>query len=345
MLDWFTGVIGCDGSQLRADQVCRIEPTGHVLWSSDCWIECKGSYESSIALRQRDRPIGVSVNEGGNRLLQISGNPVKYLQGHNAFGLSVALYRPVVDAVIKGLPDQVRPVDLPADKILEMWPSRIDIAVSIDMGTYGNVKEWLRCISTGSRSRHGRALVSGDTVYWGQHSRRWAMKAYCKFDEMLVHPMGDLRLNEQYRQEVKNVLRLELCLRGLELKEINKKGWTLDESLLWWYFEHRISVGRLNMTRVKGLEKLTLSQQAIFLRWISGEVIDGKLKESTFYRYRRVILDTMGVDISIPCIDQDTMLERLAFDIEYLKAHEVTIIPSIFKDRLFRPESFTFSES
>jgi len=162
---------------------------------------------------------------------------------------------------------------------------------------------------------------------------------------MKVHPMGDLLLNEQYRDEVQNVLRLELCLRGLELKEIKKKGWLIDEKLVWKYFEDRICIGRLNMSRVKNLEQLTLSQQAIFLRWIGGEVIYDKLKESTFYRYRRAILGNMGVDISIQCTDQDTMMERMNFDVEYLKDHEIMTIPNIFNERLFEPETFAFSES
>ena len=342
--------MGCDASHLLTDRVYKVEPSGHVAWESGCWLTVKGSYESGIQLRQNDR--SGSFVEGtetamiglGYPLLQISGNPVKFLQGHNAFGPSVSLWKPVLDFTLRQLPETVRPIDADTCLSWSMWPSRIDIAVPVDMGSYENVKEWLRCVSTGSRSRHGRAMLSGDTVYWGQHSRRWTLKGYCKFDEMGIHPMGDLTLNDQFRDSVRSVLRLELTLRGMELKDLAKKNIVLNESLLWDYMR-KISIGRLNMSRVKDLDCLSLPHQAIFLRWLRGDEVRGALKLSTFYRYRRAILDRMGVDISIACPDQESMLERMQFDIEYLQEHEVKTIPDIFKGWLLDAEKFSFSNS
>jgi hypothetical protein len=351
MLDWFTGVLSCDASHLRTDKVCRIEPSGHIAWESNCWFNVKGSYESSIQVRQNDfasRWIAAFQHDQmgvDHPLLQMSGNPVKFLQGHNAFGPSVSLWKPVVLAAVRALPETVRPVDAGEGISLGMWPSRIDIAVSVDMGTYENVREWLRCISTGSRSRHGRALVSGDTVYWGQHSRRWSLKSYCKFDEMGVHPMGDLTLNQQFRESVRSILRIELCLRSLELRDLEKKGAVLNESLLWDYFENKVTIGRLNLSRVKDLDVLSLPHQAILMRWLKGEEVSKVLKQSTFYRYRRIILDNFGADIAIPCQDQESMLERVQFDAKYLREHEVKVAPDIFAGRILGPDSFSFSNS
>lgn len=350
MLDWFTGIVGCDASHLLTDRVYKVEPTGHVAWESGCWLTVKGSYESGIQLRQKDRIIKFDedVNSEqiglGYPLLQISGNPVKFMQGHNAFGPSVSLWKSVLDLTLRQLPETVRPIGADTCLSWAMWPSRIDIAVPVDMGSYENVKEWLRCVSTGSRSRHGRAMLSGDTVYWGQHSRRWTLKGYCKFDEMGVHRMGDLKLNEQFRDSVRSVLRLELSLRGMELKDLTKKGIVLNESLLWDYMR-KISIGRLDMSKVKDLDCLSLPHQAIFLRWLRGDEVRGTIKQSTFYRYRRAILDRMGVDISIACQDQESMLERMQFDLDYLQAHEVKTVPDIFKGRLLELDGFSFSDS
>jgi hypothetical protein len=349
MLDWFTGVVGCDASHLTTDKVCRIEPTGHIAWESNCWFDVKGSYESSIQVRQSDvlsRWVAAFKHDQmtlGYPVMQMSGNPVKFLQGHNAFGPSVELWQPVVTAAIKAFPDSVRPADALDNISFAMWPSRIDIAVSVDMGSYENVREWLRCISTNSRIRRGRALLAGETVYWGQHSRRWSLKSYCKYDEMGVHPMGDLSLNSQFRESVRSILRLELCLRSLELRDLEKKGVALNESLLWDYFENKITIGALSMSKVKDLDVLSLPHQAILMRWLKGEDVSKLLKVSTFYRYRRIILDNFGADISIPCQDQESMLERVQFDIKYLREHEVKVVPDIFAGRILGSDSFNFS--
>jgi len=351
MLDWFTGVIGCDASNLETDRVCRIEPTGRIAWESSCWFDCKGSFEESIQLRQSS--LGGKVLDGtgqylhtlGYPLLQMSGNPVKFLQGHNAFGPPVSLWRPVVAETLRHLPDSVRPADQADGVSFIMWPSRIDIAVSVDMGSYQNVRDWLRCTGSSSRSRHGRAMVSGDTVYWGQHSRRWSLKSYGKFDEMGVHRMGDLRLNEEFRQSIKSILRIELTLRSLELRDLEKKGIELSESLLWDYLGNKVTIGRLNQERVRELDVLRLPHQAVFLRWLKGEEVAKILRVSTFYRYRRIILDNFGVDIAIPCQDQESMLERVQFDFNYLREHEVKQAPDVFAGRLIDPARLSFGDS
>ena len=351
MLDWFTGIIGCDASHLETDRVCRIEPTGRIAWESSCWFDVKGSFEDSIQLRQSNLSgkildeQGQSIYNLGHAVMQMSGNPVKFLQGHNAFGPSVTMWKPVVSETLRHLPDTVRPVDFESGISFIMWPSRIDIAVSIDMGSYQNVRDWLRCTGSSSRSRHGRAMVSGDTIYWGQHSRRWSLKSYCKFDEMGVHRMSDLKLNEDFRQSVKSILRIELTLRSLELRELEKKGIGLNESLLWDYFTNKVTIGRLNLERVKDLDILRLPHQAILLRWLKGEEIAHILKVSTFYRYRHIILDSFGVDIAIPCQQQESMLERLQFDVDYLRQHEVKVAPNVFAGRMIDPACLTFGSS
>lgn len=325
MLDWFSGVVPVNASHLKSDVVFRIEPTGHVVWESPCWIEARGSYEKSIQVRQKETTRG--------QFMQVSGNPVKFLQGHNAFGPSVSLWQSIVRDTIKALPQPIKPELNELINWSDMTMSRVDLAVMIEMGNHDDVHEWLRSVSSASRSRHGRALVSGDTVYWGAGSRRWEMKAYCKYCEMKEHPMGDLKVNEQFREYIRPQLRLELMLRSLELK--NKA--ILEESLLWEYFA-KIQIGVCEMARVKDIDKLPLAQQAVILRWLGGEEVRHLLKKTTFYRHRRIIFEQVGVDISIPYTDQKGLLEHLKYDGQYLREHEVTRPPEYLQGWLFKPE-------
>ncbi len=48
--------------------------------------------------------------------------------------------------------------------------------------------------------------------------------------------------------------------------------------------------------------------------------------------------EEVGVDISLDRHKQDKAIERVKFDLEYLKAHEVKNAPDHLQGFLFRPE-------
>ena len=341
MIDWFTGVVSYDASGLRPDFIYRVDRDGNVLWETECWVEAEGSYCDKMRLRRKaiDQQLRLWIPDDQAEellhqdFLQISGNPSKFLQGHNAFGPSVSLLEPVVKAAIIALPDSVRPLGVSDPVSRKYKSSRVDIAVMINMSSHEDVHAWLNAIAGASRSRHGRALVSGDTVYWGKHSRRWTLKAYCKYCEMAEHGMADKAINSMVRQFAKGQLRLELTLRTPELK--NKTS--LDETLLWKYFD-RLEMGVLEMDRLNEIEALPLSTQGVVMKWLNGFDIRMKMSRPTFYRHRRLILDCLDVDISIPKRYQAELGKRITFDGDYLKQREVTQIPELLQGLLFKPE-------
>lgn len=338
MIDWFTGIVGYSGELLKLNKVVELTPSGEIIWTTERKLQVRGSYDASVQLGRSLPNESMLVASRKYDLecmpvcLIISGNPSKFLQGHNVFGPSVASLSPVVQAVIRGLPGEIRPGD--ADS--ELWPalhrSRVDITTSIDMGSHSLVHEWLRAAATSTRSRHGRALVSGDTVYWGKHSRRWTMKAYCKFCELREHGPGDLALRKRLMEYCEGQLRLELTLRGPELKD---RG-TLDESLIWDFFD-RITIGVVKAD-VGGLDMKTdlpMSVQFTLVRWVGGEDVRMSLPRSTFYWHRRKILDVLGLDISLKY--EKKTVEAMTFDLDYLRSHEVKLIPAQLQALLFKP--------
>jgi hypothetical protein len=340
VIDWFTGIVGYSGELLKLNRVCELTPVGEILWTTERKLQVRGSYDASVQLGRSVPTADMLVASRKYDLecvpscLVLSGNPSKFLQGHNVFGPSVASLSPVVQAVIRGLPGEIRPAD--ADS--ELWPalhrSRVDITTSVDIGSHKIVHEWLRTAGTSTRSRHGRAFVSGDTVYWGQHSRRWTLKAYCKFCELRDHGPGDLKLRDMLMEYCEGQLRLELTLRGMELKE---RG-TLDESLVWEFFK-RIEVGvmkkKITIGEYKGDTKLPDSMQFTLSRWIAGEDVRHSLPERKFYRHRRRILDELGVDISLNY--EKKQAEAVVFDLDYLRAHEIKLLPAQMQGLLFKP--------
>jgi phage/plasmid replication protein, gene II/X family len=355
MLDWYSGLIGYDASNMKLGMIYEVSPHGELLYKVEPWVKAKGSYESSVQVK-RDmstkemREIAEEVMsfdlEGVERpcppvVLKMSGNPVKFLQGHNVFGPKANQIDAVLQAFVRALPDELKPVDSGVEGLPVSYSSRFDINVMIDMGSHSMVHDWLRYAGSSTRSRHGRPLVSGDTVYWGQHSRRWSMKAYCKFCELHAHRIYDPKLHDLAREFVEPQLRLELTLRRPEIKKLEKdevyQCLGLDESLVWDFLE-RISVGVMKANVAEIRPNLNYRVENVLTLWLAGYPVPHQIPKRTFYRYRKIILDEVGVDISLDP-EPGEVIERAKFDLSYLKAHEVKDIPKHLQKWLFKPGS------
>jgi hypothetical protein len=346
MIDWYSGLVGYDGSALRLNKVLELTPDGDIKWSSERKLKAVGSYDSSVYLG-RSVPSNDMLSATSKYDLEcmpvclyLSGNPSKFLQGHNVFGPSVSALGPVIQATVRGLPGELRPADSDSPLLPAVSRTRVDITTSVDLGNHRLVHEWLHTAATNTRSRHGRAeiddrhgrnLVSGDTVYWGKHSRRWTMKAYCKACELRQHGPGDLVFRSALEDYCQGQLRLELTLRSLELKP---RG-TLDESIIWEFMD-KIEVGVMKANENVSHPDLPEIVQFTLSRWIAGEDLRHSLPIRKFQRHRRAILDKLGLDISLSY--EKKTAERQVFDLDYLKAHEIKIVPDLFQGKLFKPE-------
>lgn len=335
MLDWASVLIGYDGSDLEVGRVICVRSDGLVEWEKDRWERAEGSYLSSVqvtrgvssaAMRSSGLPCSVDC-------LRVSGNPTKFLQGHNVFGPSVEDVGPVLRAMVRGLPPALRPPDADDDALRAVQRSRYDVAVHVELGGHREVHEWLQAAASSTRSRHGRAMRSGSTVYWGKESRRWSLKAYCKFCELNEHrPV--VQSFDELRSWCESHLRLELTLRRPELKD---RG-TLTEDVVWEFYNRlTIGVSEMVVTRdvVSGLRLSTGCKMAL-RQWLAGAPLAVDLPTRTFYHYRRVILDEVGVDISLPWDSQVEEVARLGFTTEYLKAHQVKTVDPGLQRLLFK---------
>lgn len=332
VLDWFSGDIGVDASRLALGRIFEVSPEGEKLYEIEKWRSVEGSYLSSVQLR-RGPPRAAVVDwftdrglECPRSVVQMSGNPTKFVQGHNCYGPAVGDLTGVLSTVLGRLP---RELGLGTDPG-PVSSRRLDVTTMIELGSHERVHEWLSQAASGSRSRHGRPMVSGSTVYWGS-VRRWGVKAYCKSCELQSHPFGDLGVNETFRRCVQTQLRLELTLRSKELALFDK----VDEGLIWKYME-RVELGMLKRGDLLSGGALPASSLMVYRAWIEGYPVAHELKKSSFYRHRRRILDEVGVDISTSPLK----LERspvVVMDVPYLKAHELTVVPDVFQPFMWRP--------
>lgn len=239
--------------------------------------------------------------------LYVSGNPSKWLQGHNLFGsddlvslvadtflrlCSVFSFRPTAEEVVQ--------VEQGSYRL-----SRIDINYSFALPSRADVLAWIRAAEFKSHTRHGRPSRKGGTIYWGKQSRRWSFKAYCKGEEIAVakHTLPEnLPARSDLYSWADNKLRLELCLRSLELTDLNcqfAKALTIERvrELFVNYARSVEMSGQIALTD-DVLRALPAPVRSTYVLWRSGEDCRHTLTQRTYYRHRKVLLKH-GIDIAI----------------------------------------------
>ncbi|HER19641.1 MAG TPA: hypothetical protein ENO14_01190 [Chromatiales bacterium] len=339
MIDWFAGYVGYDASQMVLGQFFEISSAGELVRHRARWETARSSWESGVqvtrgepteAMLKASREMGFLCAESA--VLRVSGNPVKFLQGHNAAGPSVAQLGSVVQGMVRAFTEGFRPVDADDERLPSVHRSRVDVTTAVDMGTHRDAHDWIHLAASAVKSRHslGPELI-GDTVYWGRKSQRWSLKAYCKHCELKAHQPMAVELLADLLEWTRPQLRIELTLRRPELRD---RG-TLDESIIWEFMQ-RLEIPTMKATGMD-LDNLDLPPAGLLAlqAWLDGHDLKALLPTRTRYRYRRLILDQVGVDISMSATDQTKAEPNALLGIEELQRREVIEIPDRIQRSLF----------
>jgi II/X family phage/plasmid replication protein len=298
LLDWVTAELPCEHKPLASGSILKVNPDGSIDWESPCRKSVTGSWESSIQIKSTG-----ANGQGMATHLQISGNPSKYLQGHNIFGSDdiLTLVNDTFQSIIKI--QKMTPTDTDIDQVQkgEYRISRIDINYMFELGNRGEVNAWLRAAEYTSKTRHGRPALKGGTIYWGKNSRRWAVKAYCKAEEIEKHQLPHELLKTPLVEYVQNKLRIEVVLRQKELiendlitaKNIKERGLRA----LFNKYVARIEMSEQIRLSDKQLLELPHKLRATYVHWQNGEHLGSLLTRPTFYRHRKELLE-YGIDIT-----------------------------------------------
>ncbi|MFC1988555.1 hypothetical protein ACFLVJ_01820 [Chloroflexota bacterium] len=90
------------------------------------------------------------------------------------------------------------------------------------------------------------------------------------------------------------------------------------------------------MNAIDKKPNLTRAVEFTLRQWLDGKDVRFELSQRTFYRHRKIILKETGYDISLE--PQQIQLERINYDIDYLKSHEVSMIPTSLQGYVFKPD-------
>lgn len=314
MIDWVSFVAPCAHvEEINGGKVLSVKPDGEVEWQAHKRRSVRGSWDTSITVRS------VMTNCEPRSFIEVSGNPVKWFQGHNLWGtddvhgLVVALLDALVDRGDLGL--------TPTDSDRELWAlgavriSRIDVTESFHLRNRPEVLAWLRAAEQSAHLSHrGRGqLVKGSTLYFGKHSRRWSLKLYSKGQEIEARGHGQESVLQlpAAREWADRALRAEMVIRGMELR---RRG--LSMVCDWACFQRddvdsevtaqllRPVLGDLTMTTkttlsADVLESLTNAQRTAFFAWQAGHDLRSVMTRRSFYRMRSLLLPH-GIDIAVP---------------------------------------------
>ena len=300
MIDWVTMKISCDHDGIISNgEVVSLSKDGDSIeWSLVKYLPVVGSHDATISIR--------SITQ---HTIEISGNPTKWLQGHNLFGtndlkLLVWLFFKEL-AKIPELKLSPTMEQLKSIKNGNYTLSRIDINETWHLNNRSEVLAWIRAAGQKMRLKHrGAGQFRGDTLYWGKGSRRWILKCYSKGDEIdgkKSNFPNDLRTPEMLDYADK-ALRIELTLKSNQLRE-----WLLHDGSIWTPETAKMLLLELmkglemsnNMRLTDDIVKSLPSGMAMaYLSWWHGSDLKQILSKNTFYRYRRKLKE-YDIDIGI----------------------------------------------
>jgi II/X family phage/plasmid replication protein len=301
VIDWVTGTFNCDHDpeKLNNGRVFSMNPDGEIEWHCEKVLNVEGSYSSNI-----------QIKSASDRTIWFSGNPVKFLQGHNIFGTDdiVYLLGRFFDALLKidslGLKPTADQYERVKDGIVHL--TRVDINQSWLLNSKSDVLSWIRAAGNCARLKHrGAGQFSGDTLYFGKNSRRWSVKCYSKGHELTVKGRAlHADLSHPFLVDyAEKALRLELVMRGMHLKDcmLNVACNWLPETakmLLCSTVLDNLEITDNMPIPDEILAALPTRMKGIYALWRNGDDLRSSMSKTAFYRWRTQML-AYGVDISM----------------------------------------------
>ena len=303
MIDWVTCIIKCNHlDKINSGHVVSVDKDGSIEWQKEKILPVVGSYDSKLYI------VTDYLGAYDSPTIKLSGNPVKFFQGHNIFGSCdlVGLVANLMDSISKrkelGL--------IPTKTDRESWVSgdfmltRVDVTTSYMLSSLADVKAWLRAAEKHSYMKHrGRGLMQNGTLYFGKNSRRWSLKCYSKGDEIKAkgHELPLALQTEELESFADKLLRVEVVIRGMELKRLGlhlASEWLSTDIMgLHQSFIKNLNLSDNYMLTDIDLEQLPTRLKGVYALWEQGNDLRQIYSKSAFYRYRTALLK-YGIDIS-----------------------------------------------
>jgi len=314
MIDYITARIALPRplpAPINGGHFLRITEGGEIERTTALRKRVLGSFEAALQIR------APSIHE-----LEISGNPVKFVQGHNLWGAScpvAALWAALVQL------ERLGPLPVPLAALGLLGPStlaectqlsRVDCTAMLLGERWHDVETVLRSLRVAGRLRdrgasglpHPWPESQGGGVTFGgrpgQSARHRQLTFYAKGKETMVHPLPDaIGDDNELKEWVARCLRCEVRLGTNYLRKRGLRSlaaWTEETAgTEWAEMMERIDMNGSD-EKPEALDQLPARLQAVYGAWLAGMDLRSMFSRTRYYEHRREILKALGVDIAIP---------------------------------------------
>ncbi len=364
--DWIEGVIFLPHDEIKTGMFANVDIGDDGQYKLVSYkpkrLVCEGSYESSFTIQTcpydyldfysqfDDQIASLPVDKRNHVFLHFSGNPVKFLQGHNVFGVSDIFY--LVHQTLKRC-FQVAGFDsfIPSLRSIiyngDWRVTKIDLTKMIQLLTSEQVRDYLEHARETSHVRNGRVEFSDNTLYFGSKKRTgWAFKMYDKYLELSSrskkHQLPDALKSTGIKEFCEGQVRCELRIFK---KELDRHGLT-DPFLLAEKIEELfiMYLNRIDMTPQKendeNLYCLPRRLVSTYLLWKQGKNMRDVLPRTTYYNHRSGLL-AFNIDISKKPLSSKVKRLQTKTVKEILQPQQVNLsdIPSHLTQYLASPDN------
>ena len=305
MIDWVTGKfwITHNPEVLRSGQSIRtkiVDGIETIEYDVANRLSVKGSHDATITIRSHT-----------DNTVEISGNPAKFLQGHNVFGTNDLKYlvAKMIDKLCMIDELELKPTDIEYENIQEgkYHLSRVDVNEHFAFPSAQVARAWLRAAGNSANMKfRGAGLFKEGTLYF--EGKRYIPKIYFKYDEInskdKSHRLPDelLQIPELIEYAEKS-LRFEIKILSTQLKDWYLHlgcNWDADTAtmLINDQFISKLQLSANMPIENEVIQSLPKNLRLTYTAWVNGEDLRQVLSRPTFYRYRTRLME-YGIDISI----------------------------------------------
>ena len=303
MIDWLTCRVPVRLPQpIAGGWTVKLDRAGNEIMRTPHRVSIEGSFASTLSVR------APSTSE-----LEISGNVLKWLQGHNLYGSDdpKELLWATIQRLAPLLGGDLQTIGIEGPHSLDAAiVTRIDCTYMLELASHGEVLSWIRsAYATGFAHRRGRGVMREGTLIFGdaqgRNFTRWQIVIYSKGQEILDHRLPELMMADTEVLEWTNrTLRVEARLGRLELQRLGLRGlgaWTAGTGCTVWS-EKMGSLAFNDTASSEVVELLGLPEylRGTYAQWKLGADLRQSMTKAKFYRHRALIRKLTSVDIAVP---------------------------------------------
>lgn len=303
MIDWLTCRIPVRlPKPIAGGWTVKINQDGTERSRTPHRVSVEGSFSSALTIR------APSTTE-----LEVSGNLLKWLQGHNLYGTDDlrSLLWAALQRLEPNLGGSLAAIGLTSARSLDdTIITRVDCTYMLQLDSLPDVLSWIRsAYATGFARRRGRGIMREGTLVFGdaqgRNFTRWQIVIYSKGQEIVAHPLPDMMTTDTEVLDWTNkALRVEARIGRLELQKQSLRtlsNWSTHTCGAIWSDK----MGSLAFNDVGNSENVELVRLPEYLRgtyaqWKLGADLRQTMKRAKFYRHRALIRELTGVDIAVP---------------------------------------------